>query len=366
VRVVSRASAGFPITASRVLLGGAAAAERDNVVSRVVAGEGRGVRSTGQRAPHSQADGWYSIKAISADEADVLIYDEISWDGISADSFQRELGSVQARQLNVHINSPGGSVFDGIAIANALYSHPATVNVYVDGLAASIASVIAMSGDRVVMMPRSQMMIHDASGICLGNAADMAEMAALLDKQSDNIANAYADRAGGTAEEWRARMREETWYTAEEAVEAGLADEVAPSRRQREDERQPEMSQREQLIRAAFRYAGREQAPEPVTVLKAQVDPAATGGVITPGLVAGVGEQGCEHAPPAVVEMTIQGEHGPELIDLVPHLAGPFEPVAEPDPWASLTAHLTQPAPDPWAGLVAHLTSSSAATSTHA
>lgn len=344
VRVVSRATSAFPITASKVLLGGAAG-ERDNVVTGVVASEG--ARSTGQRAPRSSADSWYSIKAISADEADVLIYDEISWDGISADVFQRELGSVQARQLNVHINSPGGSVFDGIAIANTLAAHPANVTVYVDGLAASIASVIAMAGDRVVMMPRSQMMIHDASGICLGNAADMADMAALLDKQSDNIAAAYADRAGGTADEWRARMREETWYTAEEAVEAGLADEVAPSRRQREDD--PQMTQREQFIRAAFRYAGREQAPDPVPVLKAQAEP-----VEQPD----VGEQDCEHTPAPVVEMTIQGEHGPETVDLLPHLTS--------DGWAALTAHLTQPAPDPWAGLVAHLTSSSAATSTPA
>jgi ClpP class serine protease len=117
-------------------------------------------------------------------------------------------------------------VFDGLAIYNALRSHPAQVTVTVDGLAASIASVIAMAGDRVVMNRGAMMMIHDASSLSVGNAQEMRATADLLDKASDNIASIYADRAGGTPEEWRGQMRAETWYLAAEAVDVGLADEA--------------------------------------------------------------------------------------------------------------------------------------------
>src|SRR5690606_8034659 len=103
--------------------------------------------------------------------------------------------------------------------------HQAHVTVIVDSLAASIASVIAMAGDRVVMAKNATMMIHDGHGLSIGNAADMREMADLLDKVSDNIASVYAERAGGDVAEWRERMRAETWYSADEAVSAGLADE---------------------------------------------------------------------------------------------------------------------------------------------
>jgi hypothetical protein len=96
--------------------------------------------------------------------------------------------------MRVRINSPGGSVFEGIAIANALRAHPATVTVQVDGIAASIASVIAMAGDRVEMAPNSMLMIHEASGVCMGDMAEMTKMAEVLDLISTNIANAYADR----------------------------------------------------------------------------------------------------------------------------------------------------------------------------
>jgi hypothetical protein len=131
------------------------------------------------------------------------------------------------------------------------------VTTCVDGVAASIASVIAMAGDRVVMMPNSQLMIHDGSGLCVGDAQDMRDMADLLDKQSDNIASIYRDKAGGLAKTWRSRMKAETWYSAEEAVKAGLADEVAkqPARRSEQMSNQWDLTM--------FRYAGRDQAPPP-------------------------------------------------------------------------------------------------------
>ncbi|MGV9779791.1 head maturation protease, ClpP-related, partial [Streptosporangium sp. NPDC003464] len=162
--------------------------------------------------------------------------------------------------MTLRVNSPGGDVFDGIAIMNTLRSHPARVTTHVDSLAASIASVIAMAGDRIVMQPHSQMMIHDAAGMCIGNATDMHEMAAMLDRQSDNIAAVYAERAGGTVADWRERMRAETWLSAEEAVAAGLADEVAP-RRDTDKDKAPVENAWDLSI---FRYAGREHAPAPV------------------------------------------------------------------------------------------------------
>ncbi|MFE2073718.1 head maturation protease, ClpP-related [Streptomyces misionensis] len=210
-----------------------------------------------------EARSWYRITNQAGDEAEVMLYDEIGgWLGATADEFIADLKDITAPAMRVRVNSPGGSVFEGIAIANALRSHPATVTVQVDGIAASIASVIAMAGDRVVMQPQSMLMVHDASGMCFGNATDMAEMGSLLDKISDNIADAYAARAGGTRDDWRTTMRAETWYTADEAVEAGLADEVMQSpKKPAPDEAEPEMRRRYDLT--AYGYQGPPPKAEP-------------------------------------------------------------------------------------------------------
>ena len=107
----------------------------------------------------------------SADVHQMWLYEPIGgWWGIYAADFVGELKDVTASTIELHLNSPGGDVFDGIAIKNALQQHSARVVVHVDGLAASIASVIAMSGDEIVMHPGAQMMIHDASGLCFGPA----------------------------------------------------------------------------------------------------------------------------------------------------------------------------------------------------
>ena len=172
---------------------------------------------------------WYKIKNL-ADRAEIMIYDEIGYFGVTASDFVRDLKAITTNRIDLHLNTPGGEVFDGIAIFNALRQHPAEVHVTVDELAASIGSVIAMSGDRIVMSRNSQMMIHDGLGMGIGNAADLRELADLLDKTSDNIASIYAERTGKDATHWRALMRAETWYSADEAVAAGLADEVEPAR----------------------------------------------------------------------------------------------------------------------------------------
>lgn len=177
---------------------------------------------------NSRRRDWYRIEnAKGADEAaEVYIYDEIGGWGILASDFVRDLQAVKAGRLNVHLNSPGGDVFDGIAIHNALAAHSASVHVVVDSLAASIASVIAMAGESITMARHSTMMIHDPYGMALGNAADMRQMAEVLNKMGDTIAGVYAERAGGSVREWRDRMLAETWYSDREAVAAGLANDV--------------------------------------------------------------------------------------------------------------------------------------------
>lgn len=147
--------------------------------------------------------------------------------GISAAAFTDQLSKVRG-PLDVHISSAGGMVDQGLAIYNALAAYPGPVTTYNDGLAASVASVIMQAGSRRVMSPVSALMIHDAWGDPgPGNAADMESMRDALSKNSDIIARAYADRAGGTVDQWRAAMQKTTWYDADEAKAAGLVDEVA-------------------------------------------------------------------------------------------------------------------------------------------
>ena len=218
--------------------------------------------------------------------------DEIGYWGVTAQDFVDELLAIDSKTIELHVNSPGGDVFDGIAIMNALADHPATVNVMVDGLAASAASYIALAGDTVRMNRASQMMIHDAAGMCWGNAADMESMKALLDRISDTIAELYSAKAGGTVEEWRDLMRAETWYSAAEAVEAKLADEAVagPKGADGDEDEEPDEDAEEAdpdddesddesegddedddpsakfaAAYARFTYAGRAQAPAPKT-----------------------------------------------------------------------------------------------------
>lgn len=163
----------------------------------------------------------------------VDIYDDIGsgdafWGttGVSAQDFVAQLASVKG-ELEVHINSAGGDVFEGIAIANAISGYAGKVTTIVDGLAASIASVIAQSGKHRVVQAGGMLMIHDAFGMCVGNESAMLDTAKTLAKVSDNLADMYAKRSRkGTAASWREKMRGETWYTAEEAVVSGLADQI--------------------------------------------------------------------------------------------------------------------------------------------
>lgn len=217
------------------------------------------VRETVAAARPKDGAAPYRMQAkADSDEADIFIYNEISFWGISAQEFVRDLSDLGAvATLNVHISSPGGDVFDGVAIYRALKDHPATVNVTIDSMAASIASVIAMAGDRIVMAKHSMMMIHEPWAFVVGDADDMKAMANALDKMGNQIAGIYADRAGGTSDEWRARMRAETWMSDQEAVDLGLADEIG-------DDEAAKNSFDLSIFKNAPRAAQAAQATEPV------------------------------------------------------------------------------------------------------
>jgi ATP-dependent Clp endopeptidase proteolytic subunit ClpP len=212
------------------------------------------------RAKRTPAHDWFRISNAGNGTTEVYIYDEIGFWGTSAADFIGQLQAISTPNIDLHVNSPGGEVFDGIAIYNAIRNHPAEVTVYVDGLAASAASFIAMSGNRVVVERNAQMMIHDAIGVVIGNATEMRTMAELLGKLSDNIADIYAQKAGGTVEHWRNMMLAETWFSAAEAVAAGLADEMTGAE---PDDAEPSPVDRWDL--SIFAYAGREHAPAPAT-----------------------------------------------------------------------------------------------------
>ena len=196
---------------------------------------------------------WYRIEnKADTGSSEVFIYDEIGGYGVSSGDFLNDLRGVQG-DVTLHLNSPGGDVFDGLTIYQHLKSRTGETTVVVDGLAASIASVIAMGADKVVMAPKATMMIHEGWTAAVGNSADMRKLADLLDKTSSNIASVYADKAGGTVDFWRDRMRDETWYSADEALEAGLIDEVEGKARKADS-----------FDLSIYNHAGRETAPAPV------------------------------------------------------------------------------------------------------
>ena len=175
---------------------------------------------------------WYSLKNVAAPDtpAQLHIYDEIGFFGVTASDLVADLADVKG-DLEVHLNTPGGDLFEGIAIYNALKQRDDIVSIVIDSLAASAGSVIAMAADpgHLIISKNASMMIHDGFSMGIGNASDLRQLADLLDKQSDNIAGIYADRSGQPASQWREAMLAETWYVGQEAVDAGLADFVQGS-----------------------------------------------------------------------------------------------------------------------------------------
>lgn len=169
---------------------------------------------------------WYSIQAKANNSAEIWLYDEIGRWGISAKQFAQELKALgDIKHIDLRIHSPGGDVFEGLAIYNLLKNHPAKVTTHIDGLAASMGSVIAMAGDIINMPENAMMMIHKPWGIQGGDADDMRQYAELMDKMETSMIGAYR-RTGLSDDELKALLKQETWYTGAEAVAAGFADNV--------------------------------------------------------------------------------------------------------------------------------------------
>ncbi|MBU1234878.1 MAG: Clp protease ClpP [Proteobacteria bacterium] len=174
---------------------------------------------------------WYRIEALAEREADILIYEQIGKDywsetGIGAKEFVEELNALDVDKITLRINSPGGNVFEGHVIYNALRANKARIDVHIDGIAASIASEIAMAGDTVHIPENAMIMIHDPACGEWGTAVDMRKTADTLDKLKVGIIASYRQKTGLDETVLGEMMAEETWMTAAEAVEHGFADTI--------------------------------------------------------------------------------------------------------------------------------------------
>jgi ATP-dependent protease ClpP protease subunit len=170
---------------------------------------------------------WYSIKNAAADApATVYIYSEIGEWGITADSFAREFNQIESDTVDVRINSAGGSVFAGFAIHTILANSGKAITVYIDSLAASIASIIALAGDKIHIADKAYFMMHNPAGIVLGGSKAMQKTAKLLDQLTGTLADIYSQKSGKSRDEIMQLMEDETWLTGQQAVDAGFADDV--------------------------------------------------------------------------------------------------------------------------------------------
>jgi ATP-dependent protease ClpP protease subunit len=234
--------------------------------------------------------------------ADVYIFDAIGgWSGTTATSFVRDVAALDVDHIDLHLNSPGGNAMDGVAIANVLRQHRADVTVWVDGMAASAASVIAMAGDEVVMGIGSQLMIHDASGYAFGPASEMRKAAEMLDSTSNAYASAYAAKAGGPrpsgAPSWSRRPGTparrpwpRSWPTGSPPTDdngRASGEQVVPGSSTPSFwdmwDSLASADRHTETVRALFAYAGRAEAPAPrMPNRPAPKTPAASAGGSTP------------------------------------------------------------------------------------
>ena len=171
---------------------------------------------------------WYNISGKASDSiVDIYIFDEIGAYGLNAQSFIDEIKPFKNSALNIHINCVGGDVFDGMAIYNVIKKRTAETTVYIEGIAASMGSVIALAADTVVMAENSLFMIHNAWGGAMGEAKEMKKTAKLLDKISGEIADIYVKKTNLPYNKVQEMMDEETWLNADEAYELGFIDSIS-------------------------------------------------------------------------------------------------------------------------------------------
>lgn len=170
---------------------------------------------------------WFKM-AVKDETAEIEIFDEIdSFWGIGPKEFKASLDSAKgAKTIKLLVNSPGGSVFDGMAIYNMLSQHRDKLDIEVVGLAASIASIIALSGRSLTMAEGSYFMIHNPLTVMVGNAEELRKTAELLDKMKEDFLNIYETHSDMKRDEIAKAMDDETWFTAGEAVDAGFATSV--------------------------------------------------------------------------------------------------------------------------------------------
>jgi len=169
---------------------------------------------------------WYAIQQTEDGEAEVSIYDEIGFGGVTAKAFLAELKKLSGQRVHLRINSVGGSVVEGAAIYNALRRHKGGLVVHIDALAASMASVIAMAGDETLIADNALVMIHNPWGMTMGDADELRKEADILDKLKNTLVNAYVRKTGMEAEQIAQMMDDETWLNATEAVAFGFADAI--------------------------------------------------------------------------------------------------------------------------------------------
>jgi ATP-dependent Clp endopeptidase proteolytic subunit ClpP len=189
------------------------------------------VAQTSNVVPFPKAQKWFDFRNVKEESADLFIYDVVgdSWVGTDAVTLVKEIKAQKGKAINVHLNSPGGSVFDGYAIFNALKAHDGVVTTFIDGMAASIASIIALAGSKVVIASNGMMMIHNPLCYCFGTATEIRKQADVLDQIRETLINTYVTRTGKTREVVGAAMDEETYFTASEAKAYGLVDEISGS-----------------------------------------------------------------------------------------------------------------------------------------
>lgn len=179
-----------------------------------------------RQAFHEPGGNWYSVDMKADTEAEIFIYGPIGFFGVEAESLVKEIAALEVDRITVRINSPGGEVFDGIAIYNALRSHSAEIYVRIEALAASMATIIALAGDSVEMEDNAYFMIHKPFAFCIGNETDMEKMRDILSKLGGTMADIYSAKSDLSRDEVLAKMSAESWYTAAEALDAGFIDAV--------------------------------------------------------------------------------------------------------------------------------------------
>jgi ATP-dependent protease ClpP protease subunit len=213
--------------------------------------------------------GWWRTTVDKADpkRGEVHLYGPIGvdffGDGVDANMLIEELEAMDVDAIDFRINSPGGSAWDGLNIANAIMRHKATVTSFVDGVAASAASMVMVAADKVVTSKYASAMLHRARGAAMSATADdMRSAAQMLAKLDESIASLYADRAGGEVGEWTRAMRRETWYNADEMVAAGLAHEIDTSTA-RDAVESAAASALALAPQQFYTYTGRQAAPAP-------------------------------------------------------------------------------------------------------